>query len=134
MTRKLLLVVAAFTMLFAVSNTTAPAADAQITCTIFDGTAPDYYHTIITGACPGSSASLAASPAANTGGGGGSSSGAAASTGAAGTGSSASAGTTTTTLAVTGAENGVLGYVGAGLVGLGALALGTARRRQSDLG
>lgn len=132
MTRKLLLVVAAFTMLFVVSNASAPAADAQITCTIF-GTAPDYYATIVTGPCPGASGSAAAT-AATTGGGGSSAAAAAAATGAAATGSTATAGTTAPALAVTGVENGVLGYVGAGLVGFGALALGTARRRQSDLG
>lgn len=138
MTRKLLTLAVAITMVFAFSSATAPSSDAQSCTLITVNEIADfpYYERMIVGACDDSSSN-------STGGGGGGgtsasvgSSAAAANSGASATaaaGSSATAGATTTSLAVTGAESEVLGYVGAGLLGAGCLAAATARRRSRDL-
>lgn len=116
MTRKLLFVAAAITMTFAIS----PAdADAQ-RCF-------DKYNQVIT--CGSSIAYPSGGFSA-----GAPSSTASANTTAASTTTAASAGTAETSqgLAFTGGESQVLGYVGAGLVGLGGLALIGARRRRDN--
>lgn len=117
MTRKLLLAAAAFTMTFAVSTADV---DAQ-RCF-------NRYNEVIT---------CTSSPTISYPGGGFTSSGAAAAAGSSNTIASTtttSAGTAETSqgLAFTGANSGVLGYVGAGLVGLGGLALVGARRSCDD--
>lgn len=115
MTRKLLLLAAAITMMFALAPTTS--VDAQ-TCTTYNGAIR----------CGGPVLALPAGGFTNA-----PSSGASAATGSTST-TTASAGTAETTqgLAFTGAESQVLGYIGAGLIGLGGLSLVAARRRSSD--
>ena len=119
MTRKLLAVAASITMMFALSGATAPDADAQC----------GYYNQIVTcgPVLPYPEGGFSNAPATAGAAGGAASTSAGVSAGVA-----ATTGTTSQGLALTGADSGTLGYIGAGLVGAGCLAAASARRRSNN--